>query len=647
MALKVKKIGTKVMLCFAVAVIAMVAGILLFNEYVLRDLGHSKEVERARSLTAFCEQVRVFIGELNSEKAFHRDRLLDEFHAAKAAGKPYSSTTLYKTVPVVAAWTAAGKKADELGYSFRVPKNQPRNPENAPRPGVEQAVVNYFEGAGSLRAIEEAGAEIIFPEEKATAREVGEIGVIHIGEEAVGTRTGAGTEPINAVRFFRAIELTQDCLACHGFPKGETDLLGFQKEGWSEGEIHGAFEVIAPLDELDSQIAAAGITEIGISSAILIVGLLAIYFLLRKTLSKPISVLVDAIRKIAAGDLQQQVRITQQDEMGILADSFNEMARKLLDISDTLQKVADGDLTQSINQTGDLADAVNEMASQLNDVVSGIQLSAEQVASSSEELSAASMNLASAATEQTSSLESTSAVVEELTSSIDQNAENSKNANDIAQQAAQDIEQGGTAVLNTVEAMRKIAERIAIVDDIADQTNLLALNAAIEAARAGESGKGFAVVAVEVRKLAERSQQAAKEISELAGDSVRGAEKAGELIQQVIPDIQKTARLIGEVTAVCQEQSQGAGQIREAITTLEQVTQQNSSTSEETAAASEELTSQAQVMQQLVARFEVDEQRKALPQKKTEERRLLGDGSGSPEKPQRREPAQEGEFRSF
>ncbi|MFH1739993.1 MAG: Cache 3/Cache 2 fusion domain-containing protein [bacterium] len=274
------------------------------------------------------------------------------------------------------------------------------------------------------------------------------------------------------------------------------------------------------------------------------------------------------------------------------------------------QRVAEGDLTQNIqvrqkDEVGQLASALNHMSENLRDVMSRIQSASGQVASSSEELSASAQNLSSATTEQASSLEETSAAIEELASSVEQNAENSKSANEIARTAARDAEKGGNAVLETVEAMRKIANQIAIVDDIADQTNLLALNAAIEAARAGEMGKGFAVVAVEVRKLAERSQQAAKEISELAGNSVERAEKAGQLIQQIVPDIRKTAELVEEITTSCQEQSSGANQIRNAVSSLDQVTQQNSATSEETAAASEELSGQAQVMQEMISRFQI------------------------------------------
>jgi len=288
----------------------------------------------------------------------------------------------------------------------------------------------------------------------------------------------------------------------------------------------------------------------------------------------------------------------------------NRIANPLRQAVALAEKVADGDLTQSLHidqkdEVGDLANALNRMTGQLEDLIGNIQEASNQVASSSEELSSSAQSLSSATAEQAANLEETSASIEELASSIQSNAENAGNANKISTKAATDAEQGGVAVVETVEAMKKIAQQINIVDDIADQTNLLALNAAIEAARAGEMGKGFAVVAVEVRKLAERSQQAAREISDLANDSVQRAERAGKLIQQVVPDIQKTAQLIQEITVACQEQASGTEQVTQAITQLDQVTQQNSATSEESAAASEELSAQAMSMQEQVGRFKI------------------------------------------
>ncbi|MDD5028879.1 MAG: methyl-accepting chemotaxis protein, partial [Rhodoferax sp.] len=176
--------------------------------------------------------------------------------------------------------------------------------------------------------------------------------------------------------------------------------------------------------------------------------------------------------------------------------------------------------------------------------------------------------------------------------------------NGMATKTTKEAADGGSAVSQTVTAMKQIADKISIVDDIAYQTNLLALNAAIEAARAGEHGKGFAVVAAEVRKLAERSQEAAKEIGELAGSSVTTAERAGKLLDEIVPSIQKTSELVQEIAAASNEQSESVTQIGGAMGQLSKATQQNASASEELAATSEELSGQAEQLQQSIAFFD-------------------------------------------
>jgi methyl-accepting chemotaxis protein len=193
----------------------------------------------------------------------------------------------------------------------------------------------------------------------------------------------------------------------------------------------------------------------------------------------------------------------------------------------------------------------------------------------------------------------------EMVSSIEQNAENANKTEEIARQSAKDARQGGEAVTKTVGAMKEIADKISIIEEIARQTNLLALNAAIEAARAGEHGKGFAVVAAEVRKLAERSGTAASEISELSSSSVQIAEHAGSLLDSLVPNIEKTAELVQEIAAASAEQNNGAEQISGAITQLDTVIQQSASASEEMASASEELSAQAQEMQSTMEFFKV------------------------------------------
>jgi len=276
------------------------------------------------------------------------------------------------------------------------------------------------------------------------------------------------------------------------------------------------------------------------------------------------------------------------------------------------KEIASGDLTKTVDidqkdEIGQLAKALNEMVEQLTSIVGEINGASQNVASGSEELSSTAQQLSQGATEQASSVEETSASMEEMGSNIQQNADNSQQTEKISLKASKDAQESGEAVSEAVNAMKEIATKISIIEEIARQTNLLALNAAIEAARAGEHGKGFAVVAAEVRKLAERSQNAAGEISELSATSVNVAEKAGEMLNKLVPDIQKTSELVQEISASSAEQNSGSEQISKAIQQLDSVIQQNAGATEEMASTSEELSSQAQALQDSIAFFKVND----------------------------------------
>lgn len=288
-----------------------------------------------------------------------------------------------------------------------------------------------------------------------------------------------------------------------------------------------------------------------------------------KLITRPLLKGIAFARQMAKGDLTAEIDVNQKDEIGMLAENLQMMAKRI------------------------------------RDVISYVATTADNLASASQELSSTSQFVSHGASEQASAAEEVSAAIEEMAANVQQNMENTKQTERIATKAESDIYNGSDKVTKTVEAMRDIAEKISIIGDIAFQTNILSLNAAVEAARAGEHGRGFGVVAAEVGKLAERSKIAATEIDKLTKSSVMNAEEAGKLMKEIVPDIQKTARLIQDITSANLEQSAGADQINSAIQQLNLVTQQNATTSEKLSTNAVQLSAQAEQLKQTIAFFNV------------------------------------------
>ncbi len=322
----------------------------------------------------------------------------------------------------------------------------------------------------------------------------------------------------------------------------------------------------------------------------------------------PLNVAAEYVDRIAKGDVPSKIADTYQGDFNAIKNNLNQLIDALNEVTMTATELAQGNLQVTVKERSAedrLMQALKKMVDGLTRVVVDVKGAGDGVATSANEFQSTAQQMSSGATEQAASAEEVSSSMEEMSANIQQNVENAQQTETIAIKAAADAKDGGGAVEEAVKAMKDIAGKITIIEDIAYQTNLLALNATIEAARAGEHGKGFAVVATEVRKLAERSQEAAGEITRISSESVKIAEHAGEMLRKLVPDIQKTAELVQDINAASREQLSGADQINRAIQQLDQVIQQNAGAAEEMAASAESLYAQSKSLQDSIGFFKL------------------------------------------
>jgi methyl-accepting chemotaxis protein len=554
-----------------------------------RQNAQQQYIEKARSVILTTESMREEMAGQWARGVFSAEQLR-EWASRKEIDKVVSA------VPVVTAWRAAQRKAQDGGYEFRVPKFHPRNADNEPTPVEAQA----------LKALE-AG----------TISEYVQL-----------------DQAINAIRYYRPIKLTSECLLCHGDPAdseknwGNTrglDPTGVKMENWNVGEVHGAFEIVQSLDQADADVAASLQKAGGLVLVLIVAGCSLFYVAVRRWISRPIDHTVEGLRRVAAGDLTVEMDASGSDEISELRREQNQLVQSLRQI---MQQMSDG--------ASHLAAASAQLDSTSKRLTDGAERTTQRaatVASASEELSVNSANMANSSERMSANIKEVADAVEQLTQAITEVARSAEQAASVASNAARLADDSNDKVTQLGQAAEAIGKVIEVIQDIAEQTNLLALNATIEAARAGEAGKGFAVVATEVKDLARQTAEATEDIQKridgiqlttqqtieaigAIGEVVQDVNKASQTIAAAVEEqsmttrtisqnVSETANAAGTVSINVAESAQATREVTVNIAEVDATAKRTAEDAVQAQHAGSQLLTLAKQLQAIVSKFKV------------------------------------------